>query len=55
MDQQNLVVGVHVVVAVAIAAFGLYRVARGQRIPGLLNVAMAAAVVGVGVYVGRSV
>jgi hypothetical protein len=55
MEQQDLVVGVHVMVAVAIAAFGLYRVSRGQRIPGLLNVGMAAAVVGVGVYMGRVV
>lgn len=55
MEQQDLVVGVHVLVAVAIASFGLYRVSRGQQIPGLVNVGMAAAVVAVGVYMGRAV
>ncbi|AAG19766.1 hypothetical protein PNP85_10365 [Halobacterium salinarum] len=55
MEKQDLVVAVHVMVAVAIAAFGLVRISRGQRVPGALNVGFAIVVVGVGVYMRQLV
>jgi hypothetical protein len=54
MEKEQLVLGVHGVVALGLLAFGAYRVASGNLVPGALNVAMAAAVVGVGVFISRS-
>lgn len=53
MEARNLVVGVHVLIAAALVAFGAYRISLGRLVPGALNVAMAALVVGMGVYVRR--
>ncbi|WP_181861608.1 hypothetical protein [Haloplanus salinus] len=53
MDRQRLVVGVHVVVALGLFAFGVYRLSLGRVVPGGLNVVMAAAIAVAGVYMGR--
>ncbi|MFB6256027.1 MAG: hypothetical protein ABEH58_04740 [Haloplanus sp.] len=53
MEKERLVLGAHVVVALGMLAFGAYRVSRGNVVPGSLNMAMAAAIAGVGVYMTR--
>jgi hypothetical protein len=53
METKNLVLGVHVVVAIALVAFGAYRISLGRVVPGTLNLVMAALAVGVGVYASR--
>ena len=51
MDKETVVLAVHVVVAIGLFAFGVYRISLGQAILGALNVAMGIAVVAVGAYV----
>jgi hypothetical protein len=53
MDTDTLVFAVHVVVAVGLATFGVYRISLGAPVAGSLNVVMAAAIVAVGRYVSR--
>jgi len=53
MERKHLVVGVHLLVALGLVAFGAYRISLGRVVPGTFNLVMAALVVGLGVYAGR--
>jgi len=53
MDRSQLVLGVHVLVALGLLGIGALRASAGNTVGGGINVLMAAAVVYVGVYFAR--
>ncbi|QZX99112.1 hypothetical protein [Halobaculum rubrum] len=53
MEKATVVLGAHVFVGIALAAFGVYRATVGQVVPGALNVVVAALVIGAGVFISR--
>jgi len=53
VNRQRLIVGVHVLVALGLGGLGIVRLVGGDPIGGGINVATAAFIVAVGVFVAR--
>lgn len=54
MEKKNLVIGVHVLVALGMFSIGAFRFSNGQTAVALVNVLLGVGIIVAGVYLGRT-